>query len=248
MLTSGTTGTPKGAVRTINPRSLAPLAVAGLLDLARIKPAPRSGEPVLVAPPLFHLYGMIGLAAAFGFGSPIVIRRRFDPEATLDQIERTRRRRAARGTDDARADHAPASDDAWSLRRVLAADDRQRSGAARSGARARDHGRVRRRPLQRLRVDRGRLGHARDARATCAPRPAPSAGRSAGIRIKILDDDGHELPAERHRPDLRRQPVAVRGLYRRRRQGDHRRADEHRRRRPLRSAADDCSSTAATTT
>ena len=39
---------------------------------------------------MFHLYGMIALAAAFGFGSPIVIRRRFDPETTLDQIERTR--------------------------------------------------------------------------------------------------------------------------------------------------------------
>jgi acyl-CoA synthetase (AMP-forming)/AMP-acid ligase II len=90
MLTSGTTGTPKGAVRTIRRRSLVPLAVAGLLDLARIRPAPRSGEPFLVAPPLFHLYGMIGITVAFVFGSPIVVRRRFDPEGTLEQIERTR--------------------------------------------------------------------------------------------------------------------------------------------------------------
>ena len=60
MLTSGTTGTPKGAIRTIRPRALAPLALASLLELARIKPTPRSGEPVLVAPPLFHLFGMIG--------------------------------------------------------------------------------------------------------------------------------------------------------------------------------------------
>ena len=36
------------------------LAVGGFLELARLKPTPRSGEPVLVAPPLFHLYGMIG--------------------------------------------------------------------------------------------------------------------------------------------------------------------------------------------
>jgi len=90
MLTSGTTGTPKGAVRTVRPRSLAPLAIAGLLDLARIKPAPRSGEPFLVAPPLFHLYGQIGMMAAFAFGSPIVIRRRFEPEATLEQIATSR--------------------------------------------------------------------------------------------------------------------------------------------------------------
>ncbi len=89
MLTSGTTGTPKGAVRNVNPLMLAPLAIAGLLDLGRVRPAPRSGDPFLVAPPLFHLYGIIGLIAAFGLGSPIVIRRRFDPEATLEQIEHT---------------------------------------------------------------------------------------------------------------------------------------------------------------
>jgi acyl-CoA synthetase (AMP-forming)/AMP-acid ligase II/NAD(P)-dependent dehydrogenase (short-subunit alcohol dehydrogenase family) len=90
MLTSGTTGTPKGATRTVSARSLVPLAFATLLDLGRINPAPRSGEPVVVAPPLFHLYGQIGMALGFGLGSPIVIRRRFDPEATLEQIERTR--------------------------------------------------------------------------------------------------------------------------------------------------------------
>src|SRR6202022_721961 len=80
MLTSGTTGTPKGAVRNVKARSLAPMAIEGLLELGRLKPTPRSGEPFLVAPPLFHLYGQIGFFAAFGLGSPIVIRRRFDPE------------------------------------------------------------------------------------------------------------------------------------------------------------------------
>ncbi len=89
MLTSGTTGTPKGAVRTISPLALAPLALAGVLDLGRVRPAPRSGDPFVVAPPLFHLFGMIGLIVSSAFGSPIVIRRRFDPEATLEQIERT---------------------------------------------------------------------------------------------------------------------------------------------------------------
>ncbi|MDQ6608017.1 MAG: AMP-binding protein, partial [Actinomycetota bacterium] len=90
MLTSGTTGTPKGALRTLGPSAVASLALAGLLDLARIKPTPRAGEPILVAPPLFHLYGMIGMMAGFGLGAPIVIRRRFDAEAALEQIERTR--------------------------------------------------------------------------------------------------------------------------------------------------------------
>ncbi len=88
MLTSGTTGTPKGAKRSVSPRSLLPLAFGGGSDLGRIRSAPRSGDPFVVAPPLFHLYGQIGLIAAFALGSPIVIRRRFDPEATLDEIER----------------------------------------------------------------------------------------------------------------------------------------------------------------
>ena len=90
MLTSGTTGTPKGATRTVRARALPSLAIGGFLELARFKPTPRSGEPFLVAPPLYHLYGMIGLGAAFGFGSPMLLRRRFDPEATLAQIERYR--------------------------------------------------------------------------------------------------------------------------------------------------------------
>ena len=90
LLTSGTTGAPKGAVRTVSPRALAPLALAGLFDLGRIRRAPRSGDPFLVAPPLFHLFGMIGLMVSFSIASPIVIRRRFDPEATLEQLERTR--------------------------------------------------------------------------------------------------------------------------------------------------------------
>jgi acyl-CoA synthetase (AMP-forming)/AMP-acid ligase II/NAD(P)-dependent dehydrogenase (short-subunit alcohol dehydrogenase family) len=88
MLTSGTTGTPKGAKRSLNPRSLVPLALGGASDLGRIRSAPRSGDPFVVGPPLFHLYGMVGMSAAFALGAPIVIRRRFDPEATLDQIER----------------------------------------------------------------------------------------------------------------------------------------------------------------
>jgi acyl-CoA synthetase (AMP-forming)/AMP-acid ligase II/NAD(P)-dependent dehydrogenase (short-subunit alcohol dehydrogenase family) len=90
MMTSGTTGTPKGAVRTVRASALLPLALSGFLELARFKPTPRSGGAIVVCPPLFHLYGQIGLFAGFGLGSPIVIRRRFEPEATLDQIERSR--------------------------------------------------------------------------------------------------------------------------------------------------------------
>jgi acyl-CoA synthetase (AMP-forming)/AMP-acid ligase II/NAD(P)-dependent dehydrogenase (short-subunit alcohol dehydrogenase family) len=90
MLTSGTTGTPKGAIRTVSARAMVGLAIGGFLELARLKPTPRAGEPVIVGPPLFHLYGMIGLGIAFGLGSPMVIRRRFDAEAVLEQIDEHR--------------------------------------------------------------------------------------------------------------------------------------------------------------
>jgi acyl-CoA synthetase (AMP-forming)/AMP-acid ligase II/NAD(P)-dependent dehydrogenase (short-subunit alcohol dehydrogenase family) len=90
MLTSGTTGTPKGALRTVRTRALLPLALSGFLELARFKPTPRAGAAIVVCPPLFHLYGQIGLFAGFGLGSPLALRRRFDAEATLVQIERHR--------------------------------------------------------------------------------------------------------------------------------------------------------------
>jgi acyl-CoA synthetase (AMP-forming)/AMP-acid ligase II/NAD(P)-dependent dehydrogenase (short-subunit alcohol dehydrogenase family) len=90
MLTSGTTGMPKGATRTIRPLALAPMAVAGMLDLGRIRRVPRSGAPFVVAPPLFHLFGLAGSMASFALGSSVVLARRFDAEMTLEQIERHR--------------------------------------------------------------------------------------------------------------------------------------------------------------
>jgi acyl-CoA synthetase (AMP-forming)/AMP-acid ligase II/short-subunit dehydrogenase len=90
MLTSGTTGTPKGATRRVRPWALAPMAMAGLLDLGRIRRPPHSGAPFVVAPPLFHMYGSAAMTGAFAYGSPIVIRRRFDPDAVLEQVHRTR--------------------------------------------------------------------------------------------------------------------------------------------------------------
>ena len=87
MMTSGTTGTPKGATRSIGARAIPALAYAGLTDFGRIKPTPRSGDPIVVAPPLFHLYGQIGLAVGALLGSPLLISRRFDPENVLRQIE-----------------------------------------------------------------------------------------------------------------------------------------------------------------
>jgi fatty-acyl-CoA synthase len=79
MLTSGTTGTPKGAPRT-QPRSLA--AVGALLSKVPF----RAGEATYVGAPLFHALGFTHAALALGLGSKLVIQRRFDPERALAAI------------------------------------------------------------------------------------------------------------------------------------------------------------------
>lgn len=81
ILTSGTTGTPKGASRSV-PRSLLPLA--GLLDKAPF----RSEEVTVCCAPMFHSLGFGHLMIAMLLGSTLVVRRRFDPEWALESVAR----------------------------------------------------------------------------------------------------------------------------------------------------------------
>jgi acyl-CoA synthetase (AMP-forming)/AMP-acid ligase II len=83
IMTSGTTGTPKGARHDYS----LPALLAGGLSFARRAPM-RSGSPVVVAPPLFHVLGFGFLMMGLALGSPVVLSRRFDPAATLAAIER----------------------------------------------------------------------------------------------------------------------------------------------------------------
>jgi fatty-acyl-CoA synthase len=76
ILTSGTTGTPKGAARN-QPRSLDP--AAALLAMIPL----RSRERTMIAAPLFHSWGFVHLTLGMGLGSTLVLTRRFDPEGTL---------------------------------------------------------------------------------------------------------------------------------------------------------------------
>ena len=72
ILTSGTTGTPKGA-----PRSEAGIdAAVSLLSRMPL----RYGWRTHIAAPLFHTWGFAHLALAMLLGSTMVLRRRFDPE------------------------------------------------------------------------------------------------------------------------------------------------------------------------
>lgn len=76
ILTSGTTGLPKGAPRA-QPRSL---AAAGAV-LSKI-PFGADGR-VYVAPPMFHAWGLLTSLLTISTGSTLVMRRRFDPERAL---------------------------------------------------------------------------------------------------------------------------------------------------------------------
>ncbi|MFZ1161242.1 acyl-CoA synthetase [Mycobacterium sp.] len=78
LLTSGTTGTPKGAPRN----KIDPLQSAQVLD--RI-PWPRNGI-YCVAAPLFHATGLATCALALALGNRVVMARRFDPESTLKSL------------------------------------------------------------------------------------------------------------------------------------------------------------------
>ena len=81
LLTSGTTGTPKGASRS-QPRSLDPAATL----LSRIPL--RAREKTMIAAPLFHTWGFAHFTLGMSLSSTVVLRRRFEPEAILSLTAR----------------------------------------------------------------------------------------------------------------------------------------------------------------
>jgi acyl-CoA synthetase (AMP-forming)/AMP-acid ligase II len=76
ILTSGTTGTPKGAQRS-QPEGLT--ALAALFS----KIPRRSGETVMIAAPLFHSWGFLHFILSLPTAATMVLRPKFDPEDTL---------------------------------------------------------------------------------------------------------------------------------------------------------------------
>jgi acyl-CoA synthetase (AMP-forming)/AMP-acid ligase II len=79
ILTSGTTGSPKGANRAA-PTSLQP--VAALLSAIPL----RSRETTVIAAPLFHSWGFAHMIFGAGLASTLILRRGFDPEDTLRAV------------------------------------------------------------------------------------------------------------------------------------------------------------------
>jgi fatty-acyl-CoA synthase len=83
ILTSGTTGRPKGARRK-EPDNLLPI-------IAMLSKIPvRTAERTLIAAPMFHSWGFAHFTLGLPLGSTYVLQRRFDPEATLAGIEQHR--------------------------------------------------------------------------------------------------------------------------------------------------------------
>ncbi|WP_298179327.1 acyl-CoA synthetase [Saccharomonospora sp.] len=75
LLTSGTTGTPKGAPRP----KISPFDSAQFLDRIPL----RVGEATFMGAPLFHATGISQFILSCALGCTVVVRRKFDPEATL---------------------------------------------------------------------------------------------------------------------------------------------------------------------
>ncbi len=85
ILTSGTTGTPKGAQRS-QPEGLS--SVAALLS----KIPRRSRETVMIAAPLFHSWGFLHFMLSLPTAATMVLRAKFDPEDTLQATAEHRAR------------------------------------------------------------------------------------------------------------------------------------------------------------
>ncbi|MGX6600855.1 AMP-binding protein [Micromonosporaceae bacterium Da 78-11] len=76
VLTSGTTGVPKGARRP-TPTGFGPLC--SVIDRIPL----RVGDRMMITAPLFHTWGYAGLQMALALRATIVLRRRFEPAAVL---------------------------------------------------------------------------------------------------------------------------------------------------------------------
>lgn len=82
LLTSGTTGTPKGANQTGGNAGIGTLKA--ILD----RTPWRAEEKIVIVAPMFHAWGFSQLIFAASMACTVITRRKFDPEATLDLIDR----------------------------------------------------------------------------------------------------------------------------------------------------------------
>jgi fatty-acyl-CoA synthase len=79
ILTSGTTGAPRGAARS-------GASIDDLVSFLSRIPL-KAGETTVIPAPIFHAWGLGHLSLAMVMGSTVVLRRRFDPKQVLADIE-----------------------------------------------------------------------------------------------------------------------------------------------------------------
>ena len=79
ILTSGTTGAPRGAARN----GAAPGDLIAALDRMPL----RARETTVIAAPVFHAWGLGHLSLGMVLGSTLVLQRRFDPERVLAAVQ-----------------------------------------------------------------------------------------------------------------------------------------------------------------
>ncbi len=83
VLTSGTTGTPKGARR---PTPRGPQDAASVLSRIPL----RSSDRILVSAPAFHTWGLAGVQLGMSMRATLVMRRVFEPEDVLRTVQERR--------------------------------------------------------------------------------------------------------------------------------------------------------------
>ena len=83
IMTSGTTGPPKGALVAGAPHAGAAIALLERLPY-------RAHERMVIAAPCFHAWGFANATTSMLLGDTMLLDRRFDPERTLALIERQR--------------------------------------------------------------------------------------------------------------------------------------------------------------
>lgn len=187
ILTSGTTGRPKGARRT---------ASASAATLSALLAVPlRARDTVVIAAPMFHAWGLAHLGVSLATSTTVVVHERFDAEATLGAVAEHRAgglvvvpvmlQRILDLDNDVLARH-----DTSSLRYVAASGSA--IGAALAWAVLERFGPILYNVYGSTEVALATVATPADLLAAPA-----TAGRPAiGVTVKVLDEAGTEVPAD----------------------------------------------------
>ncbi|KAA8969652.1 long-chain-fatty-acid--CoA ligase FadD2 [Mycobacterium sp.] len=186
ILTSGTTGTPKGANRG-TPPTLAP--IGGILSHVPFK----AGEVTSLPSPMFHALGYLHATLAMFLGSTLVLHRRFKAATVLDDIEKHKVTAVvvvpvmlSRMLD--ALEKMQTKPDLSSLRIVFVSGSQL--GAELAVRALKDLGPVVYNMYGSTEIAFATIAGPKDLQLN----PSTVGPRVAGVKVKIFDDNGNELP------------------------------------------------------